>query len=85
MLGEIAPLIYLCSMAIFHLLVTRRREPKMIHGEKRFPALGEPVEPIRSGTAAYGWEGGDASVCSLRKKKPSSLFELRYEMPQPAQ
>lgn len=58
MLGEIAPFIYLCSMAMFHLLVTRRREPKMIHGEERFPALGEPVEPIRSGTAAYGWEGG---------------------------
>lgn len=80
MLGEIAPLIDLCSMAIFHLLVTRRREPKMIHGEERFLALGEPVEPIRSGTVAYGWEGagGDASVCSLRKKKQSpSLFELR--------
>lgn len=39
------------------------------------------------GGGGGGWvgRGGDASVCSLRKKNPSpSLFVLRYKMPQPA-
>lgn len=41
----------------------------MIHGEERFPALGEPVEPIRSGTAAYGWEGGVTHPSALSEKR----------------
>lgn len=86
MLGEIAPLIHLCSMAIFHLLVTRHREPKMIHGEERFPALGESLEPITERGRGI-WAGGrrgeltHPSALSENKKRSPSLLEMRYEMP----
>lgn len=90
--GEIAPLIHLCSMAIFHLLVTRPGEPEMIHGEERFPALGLPAEPIRKrGLQHMGGRGRGGvrmgrrgewriRLLSAKKTEPSVASEMLSKM-----